>query len=249
MAFQDHFSKQADTYLQARPTYPDELFSYLATLAPAKNLCWDCATGNGQAAVSLAKHFAKVIATDGSQKQIANGIVAPNIEYRVATAEESGLESNSVDLITVATGAHWFNLDRFYVEAQKVAKTNAILAVWTYSEAGITPEIDELMEWFMYEYLYDYWPDGRWYVRNKYETLPFPFNTIDTPKFYCSMEWSLQHWLNYVKSWSAYNAYVTKHNTDPLQVLLPRLTTLWTEGEIKKITWPLHLKCTVLNMA
>lgn len=249
MAFQDHFSKQSNIYLQARPTYPDELFSYLAGLAEHKTLCWDCATGNGQAAISLAKYFDKVIATDGSEKQIANAIRAANIEYRVDTAEQSGLADSSTDLITVATGAHWFNHDLFYAEAERVAKPNGVLAVWTYSEAGITPEIDTLMEWFMYDYLHDYWPDGRWYVRNKYKTLPFPFAQIDSPQFYCRMQWDLQHWLNYVKSWSAYTAYVTKHSTDPLQVLLPKLQALWTEGESKEIVWPLHLKCARLNNA
>lgn len=247
MAFQDHFSKQSNIYLQARPTYPDELFSYLAGLTEHKNLCWDCATGNGQAAISLANYFDKVIATDGSEKQIANAIAAPNIDYRVATAEESGIADNSIDLITVATGAHWFNHELFYAEAQRVAKPNGILAVWTYSEAGITPEIDTFMEWFMYDYLYHYWPDGRWYVRNKYTTLPFPFKQIDSPQFYCRMNWGIDHWLNYVKSWSAYTAYVTQHGTDPLQVLLPKLKALWPEGESKEITWPLHLKCAHLN--
>lgn len=247
MSFQDHFSKQANIYLQARPSYPDELFAYLASLAPGKQLCWDCATGNGQAAVSVAKYFEKVIATDGSDKQIANAIATPNVVYRVGTAEESGLEDSSVDLITVATAAHWFKHDAFYAEAERVAKPNGVLAVWTYSEAGINAEIDTLMEWFMYDYLHDYWPDGRWYVRNKYTTLPFPYKAIDTPIFYCKMEWDVQHWLNYVKSWSAYNAYVTKHSTHPLDVLVPKLNTLWPEGETKLVTWPLHLKCARLN--
>jgi len=69
MTFKDHFSKQAEVYAKARPTYPDELFEYLAGLAPAKKLCWDCATGNGQAALPLSRYFNKVAATDGSQQQ------------------------------------------------------------------------------------------------------------------------------------------------------------------------------------
>ena len=156
MEFQDHFFLQAEMYLKARPTYPEELFEYIAGISPNKNLCWDCATGNGQAAISLAKHFNKIIATDGSEKQIANAVKAENIEYRTCTAEMSGLENNSIDLITVATAAHWFNHDLFYDEAQRVAVPNGILAIWTYSEAKISTEIDALMEWFMYTYLHDY---------------------------------------------------------------------------------------------
>jgi ubiquinone/menaquinone biosynthesis C-methylase UbiE len=247
MEFKDHFSRQAAMYAKARPTYPDELFQFLASMSPSKELCWDCATGNGQAAVSLAHYFKKVIATDGSEKQILNAVKADNIEYRVALAEASSLPDHSVDLITAATAAHWFNHEKFYAEVKRVAKPGAILAIWTYSEAIINMEIDFLMEWFMYEFLYNYWPDSRWYVRGKYETLPFPFKTLETPAFYCHMNWNRAQWLNYVQSWSAYDNYVVQTKTDPLQELLPKLEKLWPEEEVKKVTWPLHIKCTRLD--
>jgi hypothetical protein len=247
MEFQDHFSRQAEAYLKGRPTYPEELFEYLAGISPNRNLCWDCATGNGQAAISLASRFQKVIATDASAKQIASAIKKENIQYRVATAEESGLETGSVDLITVATAAHWLNLDLFYTEAQRVAAPKGTLAVWTYSEAKISQEIDTLMEWFMYDQLYKYWPDGRWYVRGKYETLPFPFEQIQTAQFFCKLNWNLEQWLDYVRSWSAYNNYVVQHTADPIDLLLPKLKALWPGNEVKPITWPLHIKCAKLN--
>jgi len=247
MNFKDHFSRQADIYLKARPTYPDELFEFLASISPAKELCWDCATGNGQAAVSLAKHFKKVIATDGSEKQIANAIAKENIKYHVVTAEESGLENHSADLISAATAVHWFNHNLFYKEAVRVAKPNGVLAVWTYSSATINAEIDEVMEWFAYTYLYDYWPDGRWYVRNQYKTLPFPFEEMKAPDFFCHMNWNKEQWLNYLRSWSSYNNYIAKHNSDPIEILLPKLNPLWNDTEIREVKWPLHLKCSVLN--
>ncbi len=247
MSFQDHFSRQSAMYLKARPTYPDELFEYLAGLVPGKDLCWDCATGNGQAAISISPYFNKIIATDGSAQQIEKAMKRENIDYRVATAEQSGLPDHSADLITVATAAHWFEHDKFYAEAKRVAKPNGILAVWAYSEASISPEIDALMEWFMYDFLQNYWPPGRWYVRNSYETLPFPFTVIATPQFFCKMNWNRLQWLNYIQSWSAYNNYVAAHNTDPLDVLMPKLQLLWTE-ETRQICWKLHLKCTRLNV-
>ena len=185
MTFRDHFSKQSEIYRVGRPTYPDELFEFLASLSPSLQLCWDCATGNGQAAISLAEHFKKVIATDASQRQLESAMPRENIDYRLAQAEQSGLEDHSADLITVATAAHWFEHDKFYAETKRVAKPKGILAVWAYSEAKISPEIDELMEWFMYDHLENYWPDGRWYVRNSYDNLPFPFKELETPQFYC----------------------------------------------------------------
>jgi ubiquinone/menaquinone biosynthesis C-methylase UbiE len=65
-------------------------------------LVWDCATGNGQAANKLVNYFKKVIATDASAKQLGNAKQHERIEYKLALAEESGIATNSCDLITVA---------------------------------------------------------------------------------------------------------------------------------------------------
>jgi len=61
--FADHFSQIAARYAVYRPHYPDALFSWLASIAPDRERAWDCATGNGQAAVALSRQFAHVIAT------------------------------------------------------------------------------------------------------------------------------------------------------------------------------------------
>ena len=102
MKFKDHFSGQAVEYAKFRPRYPDKLFEYLASISPRHELAWDCATGNGQAAVGLARHFDSVIATDSSAQQIKSAQPNDRISYRVAPAEASGIDSASVDLILVA---------------------------------------------------------------------------------------------------------------------------------------------------
>src|SRR5215470_15552995 len=118
MVFKDHFSKQAADYAKFRPRYPQEMFEYLGSMAPSRKLAWDCGTGNGQAAVGLAAVFDRVIATDASERQIAKAQPDDRVEYRVAPAENSGLESDTIDLVMVAQALHWFELDRFYEEAR-----------------------------------------------------------------------------------------------------------------------------------
>ena len=49
----DYFSQQSHSYLKYRPTYPPELFQYLSKYLKSGELVWDCATGNGQAAISV----------------------------------------------------------------------------------------------------------------------------------------------------------------------------------------------------
>src|SRR5262245_45200817 len=97
-SFHDHFSSVANRYADFRPHYPAELFDYLANLAPRNSLVWDCACGNGQAALDLARHFERVIATDASREQIASATPQARVEFRVASAEQSGLETGSVGL-------------------------------------------------------------------------------------------------------------------------------------------------------
>jgi len=60
MSFKDDFSQQANSYQQFRPRYPQALYDWLSTIVPATSNVWDCATGNGQAAVALADRFDSV---------------------------------------------------------------------------------------------------------------------------------------------------------------------------------------------
>src|SRR5262249_30630984 len=122
MSFKDHFSRLAAQYSAYRPSYPASLFDYLAKCCRERHSALDCACGNGQATIALAERFGSVIATDASPQQVAAATPRPNITYRVARGEDSGLDSKSVDLITVAQALHWFDLDAFYREAQRVLK-------------------------------------------------------------------------------------------------------------------------------
>jgi hypothetical protein len=53
----DNFSRQADAYAKYRPGYPPELFDFILKYVEGRSAAWDCATGNGQSAMSLAKHL------------------------------------------------------------------------------------------------------------------------------------------------------------------------------------------------
>src|SRR5918995_6393044 len=101
------FATEAADYAHLRPTYPEDLFEFLATVVPSRDIAWDCATGNGEAARHLSRYFQRVIATDESTEMIAQATPDPKIDYRVAEAEDSGIEDRSVRLVTVAAAIHW----------------------------------------------------------------------------------------------------------------------------------------------
>jgi ubiquinone/menaquinone biosynthesis C-methylase UbiE len=242
--FADYFSKQANIYAQARPTYPEELFEYLAGLSHQHLQAWDCGTGNGQSANGLSYHFAKVIATDPSAQQLQEAIAKENITYVQSPAEQvSFIENNSIDLVTVATALHWFDTNLFYAEVDRVLKPNGILAVWSYWGNSIHPEIDKLLHQFAYEFLLPYWPNGakkNWIV--KYADVTLPFTKIETPNFQAKHLWNLQEMKNYMMSWSAVNEYVKIHQSNPLEIIDAELAKLWGDATDKKLcTWDLVL--------
>ncbi len=240
--FKDHFSDQAEDYAKFRPRYPQALFRYLATVAPGKQLAWDCATGNGQAAVALAEVFERVIATDASEKQIENAEAHARVEYRLATAENSGIESNSVDLITVAQALHWFDLERFDTEAGRVLRPGGVIAAWAYKLAQIEPAIDAVVDHYYGDVVGAHWPAERVLVE-KFEELPFSFPEIAAPPFEMVAEWGAEHLIGYLRTWSATQRFMAANQRDPLQDVEEDLRSAWGDAqELRRVVWPLTVR-------
>jgi ubiquinone/menaquinone biosynthesis C-methylase UbiE len=242
VSFKDHFSGQAADYAKFRPRYPQEMFEYLGKMAPTRQLAWDCGTGNGQAAVGLASVFDHVIATDASEKQIANAEPHEGVEYRVAPAENSGIQSDTVDLIMVAQALHWFDLPRFYEEASRVLKQNGVLAASAYKLLHITPKIDELVNDRYYgKIVGPFWPAERGLVE-QFEKIPFPFSEIQMTSFDIAMQWDMEHLVGYLRSWSATQRFIAANNRDPLEEIADQLRAAWGDPrQIRRVIWPLTL--------
>jgi len=242
VAFKDHFSKQAAGYAKFRPRYPQKLFDYLGNIAPSRQLAWDCGTGNGQAAVGLASVFDRVIATDASEKQIANAQSLEKVEYCVAPAENSGVGSETIDLILVAQALHWLDLDRFYAEARRVLKSDGILAASAYNLLHIERSIDAVINRYYYEVVGPFWPPERRLVE-QFADLPFPFQEIDPPKFEMKAHWNLDHLLGYLQTWSSTQRFIAAKGGDPSEQIIADLRAAWGDSrQTRIVVWPLIVR-------
>ena len=241
MAFKDHFSAHAQTYAQARPSYPEALFKFVADQCAHHDLVWDCATGNGQAAVSLAKYFKCVIATDGSAEQILEAEAAANIEYRQVFAEEAFLEEGSCDLVTVAQALHWFDTQAFFENVQTCLKPDGVLAAWSYGVHKINTEIDSIVGELYEDILGPYWPPERRLVENHYRDIVFPFETSVEEGLIMTREWNLEQLCGYITSWSALQRYTRANEADPLDLVGDKLLQAWGSNPEKtyRVEWPL----------
>jgi SAM-dependent methyltransferase len=243
MNFKDYFSKQASEYTRYRPHYPAPLFTYLAGLTIEHQLAWDCATGSGQAALGLADYFEKIIATDKSDKQIANATVHDRIIYMVAPAEKTEITAGSVDLIVVAQALHWFDFDTFYAEVRRVLKKEGVLAAWSYSLLRISPAIDRVLDQFYTNVIGPFWPPERKLVDDKYQSIPFPFEELVAPLFNMEARWNLDRLVGYLGTWSSVQKFKDEHDADPTEVVLRDLTRAWGRPEDEKeIHWPIHMR-------
>lgn len=243
MSFKDHFSEIAARYAEFRPTYPAELFDWLASLCEEHETAWDCATGSGQAAAGLSKHFRKIIATDASAEQIAHAGGPNNVSFRVAPAEASGLADRSIDLVTVAQAAHWFDLTKFFAEAQRVLNPGGVLALWGYGRLDLPAGMDAIFQRFYSETVGPYWPPERKWIDDGYRSLDFPFSEIAAPKFFIEVEWNLPRLRDYLSTWSAVKRYRADRGSDPLPALMAELQPLLGNPDAAlPIEWPLFLR-------
>lgn len=169
-----------------------------------------------------------MIGIDVSANQIAQGVPKENIEYRCQPAEDlSFLSSNSVDLITIATAIHWFELDAFFKEVNRVLKPHTgVIAVWTYTFGRLNnPRADVLYQNLHQGTLLPYWNSKGASTIDSYQSIrhlfPYPSSqrvySIDHP-----CETSIEQFLGFIQSLSACQTYRKEEGEHAYVELLSR---------------------------
>ncbi len=246
MTFADHFSTVAARYATYRPTYPPQLIDVLADRAPP-GTAWDVGCGSGQLSAALAGTFPRVIATDPAQAQLDAATPAPGVEYRCASAEDSGLPDASIALVVAAQAAHWFDWPRFIAEVQRVAIPGALIALVSY---GILIVDDDAANSIVERYYHDdagpFWPPGRAHVENGYRDLVLPWRSVDAPPLAMTASWTLDELFGYVTTWSASVKLAAARGTGALEAMHTALAACWPVEQRRTIRWPLRVKLACL---
>eukprot|EP00126_Sphaerothecum_destruens_P007727 Sdes_comp19964_c0_seq2m12512 len=123
-------SNQALNYSKFRPQYPPQLYERILSFLQQKlpqngnikhySKAVDVACGSGQATLELTEYFDHVYGIDISEAQLKEAKKHGRITYQQGSDSDlSSIAPNSVDLVTVAQGAHWFDLPSFFQQIDK----------------------------------------------------------------------------------------------------------------------------------
>lgn len=238
--FKDHFSAVADAYANARPEYPDALFAWIATLAPAGQ-AWEAGCGSGQATRGLAAHFGQVLATDPSAAQIAQAAGPANVRFAIEPGERCSLPDGSVDVVCVAQALHWFDRAAFFAECARVLRPGGVLVAWGYQDLEVPPELAAANA-ALQDAIRTYWPPERVLIDAAYAGFAWPFPAIEAPEFQLTAQWTLPRLLGYFSSYSASQRCREATGHDPVALHAPAFAAAWGDpGVPRPMRWPMFV--------
>ncbi|KAM6979075.1 putative methyltransferase [Tautogolabrus adspersus] len=219
--------EHASIYQQYRFTPPEEMKDIILQYLDRKKgqphvLAVDLGCGTGQNSRLLAPHFQEVVGIDISECQLEEARCVPghsNITYRKGTAEELPFPDGSVDLLTAASAAHWFDRSRFLAEASRVLKPKGCVALLGFSDTITRLHFQDCGDRLSHIYeevkqaLLPYTTnpvaacEGK--LEELYSAIPFP----DKERIECirvNMPLSLRNLLGFIESFSMFQAYKKK---------------------------------------
>jgi len=135
------FGRHSDDYAAYRPGPPDSFYQRLDAIARIRDSrSLDLATGPGTIALELAARGSSVVGIDISAEQVAAAArlarerrLEDKVEFRVATAEDTGLAANAFDLVTAGQSWHWFDGEATLAEVRRLLRPGGVLAIAHYS--------------------------------------------------------------------------------------------------------------------
>ncbi|KAJ8760171.1 hypothetical protein K2173_011027 [Erythroxylum novogranatense] len=252
------FVNQAKQYAGTRPTYPPELFHFIASKTPAHDLVWDVGTGSGQAAQSLSCFYKNVVGTDTSLQQLQMAPKLPNVRYHQTPPilsqdklEQIVSTQSGVDLVTIAQALHWFDHPKFYEQVKWVLKKpHGTIAAWCYTVPEVNDSVDAVFKPFYSIESNPFWEPERKHVDDRYSSIEFPFEPVEGTdrtgpfEFVAEKLMNLEEYFTYIRSWSAYQTAKEKGVELLKDEVIESFKLAWNKDgpEQKVVRFPIFLR-------
>jgi SAM-dependent methyltransferase len=147
------FSDRVENYVRYRPGYPPEVIELLRTecgLRP-NHIIADIASGTGILTKLLLENGNPVFAVEPNpeMREAGSSLLAAydKLTSVAGSAEETALPSASVDFVTAAQAAHWFDRDRARREFARILKPAGwCVLIWNERRTANTPFLRDYEE-------------------------------------------------------------------------------------------------------
>ena len=157
----DRFTDKVENYVKYRPSYPVEAISWIVTKCnqPHKEIFADIGSGTGIFTKLLLDNVGKVYGVEPNEKMRKSAEeelkIFDNFTSVCGTAENTGLNDNSIDYISVAQAFHWFDFDKTMSEFKRILKPNGkVFLIWNLRKRDT--EFLDMYEKTLYEVSVDY---------------------------------------------------------------------------------------------
>ncbi|ORZ24766.1 S-adenosyl-L-methionine-dependent methyltransferase [Lobosporangium transversale] len=216
----------------------------------------DVGTGTGQVASVLAEKFKQAYGVDASETMLASAVQKPNLTYYANKGEDlKDISSGSVDVLTIAEAIHWLDRPKFFSEVKRVLKPHGTFVALGYGFPVFEkyPRASQLIFELGNEpdKLGPIWELGRLIADNLYKCIEVPLDDVERHYFpnnkdgyplLMSEQVSMEHFRNYLKTWSGYKTFSERHPERPDIVDETIEAILKEEGlkneDVVDVTWP-----------
>ena len=210
--FRNYSTSQVQEYARRRGGYPirliDEVIGTHVRLGGSLHSLLDLGCGPGSATRDLAKYFDHAGGLDPSAemvktaREIGGRSKSGPIDFVQGEAEIcKDVPDNSVDLITAATSAHWFNMAEFWPTAARILKPNGTVAFFTiwriYCHPDKTPHVEEIQRILIeleHVTLGPYQRPGNWSLMGMYPDLKMPWSISPPCSSFSESSYQRQVW-------------------------------------------------------
>ena len=213
----------AERYSKGRPDFHSNTIKHIKDylhLDKKLNNALDIACGTGLSTKALLEIAINVYGTDSSQQMLNLALRSDKIHYSLAKAEQQPFSDNNFDLITISSGVHWFDIDKFLMEASRLLRSKSWLVLYENYFISEMVGNDNFTDWFPNVYLKKYPSPSRndAYSWTNENLISKNFNFVTEERFKNSITFNRKQLALYFTTQSNIIAAVEKNQTTYEQV-------------------------------
>jgi len=151
------FSNRVENYVKYRPHYPQEMIDYMKEqkILTDKAVIADIGSGTGISSEPFLKNGNMVYGVEPNKemREAAERLLAKygNFKSVNGSAEETTIESRSIDLIIAGQAFHWFDVAKAKIEFKRIIKPGGYAAlIWNIKKSKDSPLMQEYEKLMIY---------------------------------------------------------------------------------------------------